>query len=105
MMSPPSGYSSGDEAVPYATAEQAASIQARPQNGYSALVSMQCLRMVCYFQAPPMDWCRMPLPSMPPGAAPRGCEYEGLQGLQALEDPVATPRCIPLRGCSMGGRR
>lgn len=30
MMSPPSGYSSGDEPVPYATAEQAASIQARP---------------------------------------------------------------------------
>ncbi|KAK9822450.1 hypothetical protein WJX81_001736 [Elliptochloris bilobata] len=28
MMSPPSGYSSGDEAVPYATAKQAASIQA-----------------------------------------------------------------------------
>ena len=30
MVSPPSGYSSGDEPVPYATAEQAASIQARP---------------------------------------------------------------------------
>ena len=30
MVSPPSGYSSGEEPVPYATAEQAASIQARP---------------------------------------------------------------------------
>lgn len=30
MVSPPSGYSSGDEPVPYATAEQAASIKARP---------------------------------------------------------------------------
>ena len=48
MMSPPSGYSSGDEPVPYATAEQAASIQARP---LPATLS----------QAARSHWCSKPL--------------------------------------------